>query len=44
VSDFNMKARIAVAFALPPDDRHPFEENASIPMSRCEIKGLTLGR
>lgn len=32
VSYFNMVTRIAQAFALPPDDGHQFNPDASLPM------------
>jgi alkylhydroperoxidase family enzyme len=36
VSYFNMLTRIADAFALPPDEYHPFEPDAGVPMLHCE--------
>lgn len=36
VSYFNMTTRIAEAFALPPDSRHPFEPGGALPMLRCQ--------
>ena len=35
VSQFNMMTRIAVAFALPPDDIHPFSADDRLPMLTC---------
>jgi alkylhydroperoxidase family enzyme len=35
VSYFNMKTRIANAFVLPPDEFHPFDPEAGVPMLHC---------
>ncbi len=35
VSYFNMLTRIASAFALPPDESHPFPPGATMPLLRC---------
>ena len=36
ISYMNMVNRIAVAFGLPPDDTHPYDTDAGIPMLKCE--------
>jgi alkylhydroperoxidase family enzyme len=36
ISYFNMVTRIANAFALPPDDSHPFNPAATLPLWECE--------
>jgi hypothetical protein len=38
VSYFNMRTRIANAFALPPDERHPYDPSAILPLLRCSEK------
>ncbi|UCG52908.1 MAG: hypothetical protein JSW58_04950 [Candidatus Latescibacterota bacterium] len=35
VSYFNMVTRIAEAFALPPDENHPYDPQTKLPMIRC---------
>jgi alkylhydroperoxidase family enzyme len=35
ISYYNMVTRIADAFALPPDDNHPYDPGAPLPMLRC---------
>jgi alkylhydroperoxidase family enzyme len=35
VSYFNMVTRIAEAFALPPDQSHPFDPSAPLPLAEC---------
>ena len=35
VSYFNMVTRIAEAFALPPDEGHPYDPATVLPLLRC---------
>jgi alkylhydroperoxidase family enzyme len=37
-SMYNMVNRVAVTFALPPDDAHPFDPNSPIPLLSCKTR------
>jgi alkylhydroperoxidase family enzyme len=36
VSMYNMANRVAVAFALPPDEAHPYDPDLPLPMLSCK--------
>jgi alkylhydroperoxidase family enzyme len=35
VSEYNMLTRIYAGFTLPPDEMHPYEPTAALPLLRC---------
>jgi alkylhydroperoxidase family enzyme len=38
ISHFNMLTRIAKAFDLPPDQKHPYQADQKLPMTSCSEK------
>jgi len=38
VSYMNMMNRIAIGFNLPPDESHPYDQSATLPITRCDAR------